>query len=104
MFIYLAPPALYFHVKTFLFSDTKLRAKDFKHTIVYFAAMLGVLALILSGDENGEISPEKEYKVGLIYYAALYIQIYTYLFLSHRILSKHKEIFFENYSNKNTKR
>jgi AraC-like DNA-binding protein len=104
MLIYLAAPALYFHVKTFLFPGSKLKVKDLMHTIVYIVSNIVVIILILTEVQNGNIPEEIEYKIGLIFYAILYIQIYTYLFLSYRDIQKHKQIFFENYSNTNTKR
>lgn len=102
--IYLAAPALYFHIKTFLHPNIKLTTKDLKHTIVYFVLTLIVIVLIVIDVQNGEISEEIEFKLSLLFYATLYIQMFYYLIVSYRGLKKHKEIFYENYSNTNTKR
>ena len=42
LLIYLAAPALYLHIKTSLFSDYKLKAKDSWHTLT-FLSLLGVV-------------------------------------------------------------
>ncbi|WP_167605311.1 helix-turn-helix domain-containing protein [Maribellus sediminis] len=102
--IYLAAPALYFHIKTFLFPDSKFKAKDLMHLTVFVITNIVIIILIITEVQKGDIPEEIEYKVGLIFYSILYIQMYTYLFLSFRELRKHKQIFFENYSNTNTTR
>ncbi len=102
--IYLAAPALYFHIKTFLFPNSKLKAKDLLHALVYFVTNIVVIVLIIVEMQNGDIPEDIENNVGLIFYSILYIQMYIYLYLSYQQLKKHKQIFFENYSNTNTKR
>ncbi len=102
--IYLAAPALYFHIKTFLFPNSKLKAKDLLHALVYFVTNIVVIVLIIVEMQNGDIPEDIENNVGLIFYSILYIQVYIYLYLSYQQLKKHKQIFFENYSNTNTKR
>ena len=102
--IYLAAPALYFHIKTFLFPNSKFKAKDFLHAVVFFVTNIVVIVLIIVEMQNGDLPQAIEFNIGLIFYAILYIQMYAYLYLSYREIKKHKQIFFENYSNTNTKR
>lgn len=102
--IYLAAPALYFHIKTFLFPDCKLKLKDLLHALIFVVTFIIVIVLILVEMQNGDIPEAIEYNIGLIFYSILYLQMYTYLYLGYREIKKHKQIFFENYSNTNTKR
>jgi AraC-like DNA-binding protein len=102
--IYLAAPALYFHIKTSLFTNYKLKAKDSLH-VLPFALLIGVtIWLIFIEYSQGKVPEETERNFGLVFYVVLYIQIFTYLYFSYRQLKKHKGIFYENYSTPNTKR
>jgi len=104
LLIYLAAPALFLHVKTSLFTNYKLKATDLWHTLLFFLLLGVVLALLLIEYTQGDISEQVERIIGIIFYLALYIQTFSYLFLSYGQLKKHKGIFFENYSSSNTKR
>lgn len=104
LLIYLAAPALYFHIKASLFSNFKLKAKDLWHSLPFFLLLGTVIFLIVIEYTQENVSEKTERIVGLVFYAILYLQTFLYLYLSYRQLKKHKEIFFENYSNTNTKR
>jgi len=104
LLIYLAAPTLYLHIKTSLFSDYKLKAKDLWHTVPFLFTLVVVISLIVIEITQGNVSGKTERIVGIVFYSLLYIQIYFYLYLSYRQLKKHKEIFFENYSSSNTQR
>lgn len=104
LFIYLAAPALYLHIKTSLFSNYKLKVKDIWHSLP-FLLLLGIVVWLITVEYiRGDVSEKTERIIGLFFYAILYLQTFFYLYLSYRQLKKHKEIFFENYSNTNTKR
>lgn len=104
LFIYLAAPALYLHIKTSLFSNYKLKAKDSWHSLPFLLLLGIVLWLIIVEYTQGNVSEQTERNIGLIFYAVLYLQTFSYLYYSYRELKKHKRIFYENYSNTNTKR
>lgn len=104
LFIYLAAPALYFHIKTSLYSNFTLKRKDFWHTLPFFMLLGVVIYLIIVEITSGGISQHTERIVGIIFYAVLYLQTYSYLYFSYGLLRKHKGVFYENYSTTNTKR
>jgi len=104
LLIYLAAPALYLHIKTSLFSDYKLKVKDFLHTVPFLFTLVVVISLMIMEITQGNVPERTERFFGIIFYAVLYLQIYFYLYLSYRQLKKHKVIFFENYSSSNTQR
>ena len=104
MFIYLAAPALYLHVKTSLFSNYKLQRSDLLHFIPYIVLTGIVIGLILFEHFGGNVSEQFERSLGFFFYAILYLQTFFYLYLAYRQLKKHKEIFYENYSSSNTQR
>jgi len=104
LFIYLAAPALYLHIKTSLSPNYKLKTKDVWHTLPFFVLLGVVIYLLIVEITQGNVSEKTERIIGLIFYAVLYLQTFFYLYLSHRELKRHKGIFFENYSNTNTKR
>ena len=100
----MAASALYLHIKTSLFSNYKLKAKDLWYTLLFFLFLGVVIALLIIEYTQGDISKKVERVIGIIMYSGLYLQTFFYLFLSHKQLTKHKGIFFENYSNSNTQR
>lgn len=102
--IYLAAPALYLHIKTSLFPNFKLKTRDLWHTLPFFILLGVVISLIIFEYTQENVPAKTERIVGLAFYAVLYLQTFLYLYFAHRRLKKHKEIFFENYSNTNTKR
>ncbi|WP_319501097.1 helix-turn-helix domain-containing protein [uncultured Draconibacterium sp.] len=104
LLIYLAAPALYLHIKTSLFPGYNLKGKDFWHTLPFFLLLGVVFSLLIIEYTKGSVTEEIERIVGLFFYAVLYLQTFLYLYFSYRLLKKHKEIFFENYSNTNTNR
>jgi AraC-like DNA-binding protein len=104
LFIYLAAPALYLHIKTSLFPNYKIKAKDAWHTLPFLLLLGIVIWLIIVEYTQGNVSEKTERIIGLIFYAVLYLQTFAYLYFSYCQLKKHKEIFYENYSNTNTKR
>ncbi|MDX8338795.1 AraC family transcriptional regulator [Draconibacterium sp. IB214405] len=104
LFIYLAAPALYLHIKTSLFPNYKLKTQDLWHTLPFFILLGVVLSLIVYEIRQENVPAKTERIVGLAFYAVLYLQTFLYLYFANRQLTKHKEIFFENYSNTNTKR
>lgn len=104
LLIYFAAPALYFHVKTSLFPNFKLKSKDLKHALPFVILSIVVIYLIIIESGEGKVSDKTERIIGLIFYAILYLQTFYYLYLSYRLLKKHKAIFYENYSSSNTQR
>jgi len=104
LLIYLAAPALFLHIKTSLFSNYKLKTKDFWHTVPFLLTLAVVIYLIVIEITQGNVSEKTERIVGIIFYSLLYLQIFFYLYVSYQQLKKHKEIYFENYSSNNTQR
>lgn len=104
LFIYLAAPALYLHIKTSLFPNYRLKWKDMWHTLPFFLLLSVVISLLIIETTTGSVTGQTERVIGLIFYGVLYAQTYLYLYYAYRLLQKHKGIFFENYSNTNTKR
>jgi AraC-like DNA-binding protein len=104
LLIYLAAPALYLHIKTSLFTNYNLKAKDLWHILPFFLLLGVIITLIIIEYTQGDITEQIERIIGIFMYSTLYLQTFFYLYFSYRQLKKHKGIFFENYSNSNTQR
>jgi AraC-like DNA-binding protein len=104
LLIYLAAPALYLHITTSLFSSYKITKRDLLHILPFLLLTSIVIWLIVIEKRQGNVPEQTERNVGIFFYTVLYVQTFTYLYFSYRQLKKHKSIYFENYSNSNTKR
>lgn len=100
-FSVLTAPILYFYVKSIVYSDLKLKAKDLLHAIPFIIVCLIFIPRFHLGDDIAKMAfynnHEPLFEV-LFVHVVLYLQMFIYLALIFKKLNRYKLTVLNNYS------
>lgn len=106
MTIYLAAPALYLYIKSTIAPDFKISWKTALHLIPWVLFNLLIIKNVYLENLKGDnaIKLEIHSTINNILFISFYIQNWTYLIISFIFLKRFKKLYYEGFSNTDTRK